>query len=90
MGGSLAPVRVAGFTWNGWQPSAVYAMSRVLEKAGINPPRSEAEVHMLIEALEDLESEGVLQDLSTSNKGWGITSGAKGDISLSVGFKVGF
>lgn len=25
MGGSLAPVRVAGFTWNGWQPSAVYA-----------------------------------------------------------------
>jgi len=65
-------------------------MSRVLEKAGINPPRSEAEVHMLIEALEDLESEGVLQDLSTSNKGWGITSGAKGDISLSVGFKVGF
>ncbi|WP_372972489.1 hypothetical protein, partial [Marinobacter sp.] len=27
MGGSLAPVRVAGFTWNGWQPSAVYADS---------------------------------------------------------------
>jgi type I restriction enzyme M protein len=26
MGGSLAPVRVAGFTWNGWQPSAVYAV----------------------------------------------------------------
>jgi len=26
MGGSLAPVRVAGFTWNGWQPSAVYAL----------------------------------------------------------------
>jgi hypothetical protein len=25
MGGSLAPVRVAGFRWNGWQPSAVYA-----------------------------------------------------------------
>ena len=25
MGGSLALVRVAGFTWNGWQPSAVYA-----------------------------------------------------------------
>jgi len=65
-------------------------MSRILERAGINTPRSEAEVHMLIEALEDLESEGVLQDLSTSNKGWGITSGAKGDISLSVGFKVGF
>jgi hypothetical protein len=27
MGGSLAPVRVAGFRWNGWQPSAVYAVS---------------------------------------------------------------
>ena len=27
MGGSLAPVRVAGFTWNGWQPSAVYAVA---------------------------------------------------------------
>jgi adenine-specific DNA-methyltransferase len=27
MGGSLAPVRVAGFRWNGWQPSAVYAQS---------------------------------------------------------------
>jgi len=26
MGGSLAPVRVAGFRWNGWQPSAVYAL----------------------------------------------------------------
>jgi hypothetical protein len=26
MGGSLAPVRVAGFTWNRWQPSAVYAV----------------------------------------------------------------
>ncbi|MEP4391905.1 hypothetical protein, partial [Marinobacter sp.] len=26
MGGSLAPIRVAGFTWNGWQPSAVYAI----------------------------------------------------------------
>jgi|GEM_PF-6013705 len=26
MGGSLAPVRVAGFTWNGWQSSAVYAV----------------------------------------------------------------
>ena len=26
MGGSLAPVRVAGFRWNGWQPSAVYAV----------------------------------------------------------------
>ncbi|MCL1481108.1 MULTISPECIES: hypothetical protein [unclassified Marinobacter] len=25
MGGSFAPVRVAGFRWNGWQPSAVYA-----------------------------------------------------------------
>jgi hypothetical protein len=25
MGGSFAPVRVAGFTWNGWQASAVYA-----------------------------------------------------------------
>jgi len=25
MGGSLAPVWVAGFTWNGWQPLAVYA-----------------------------------------------------------------
>jgi len=30
MGGSLAPVRVAGFTWNGWQPSAVYACKRLL------------------------------------------------------------
>jgi hypothetical protein len=29
MGGSLAPVRVAGFRWNGWQSSAVYAASRV-------------------------------------------------------------
>ena len=29
MGGSLAPVRVAGFRWNGWQPSAVYAIDRV-------------------------------------------------------------
>jgi len=28
MGGSLAPVRVAGFRWNGWQPSAVYAKTR--------------------------------------------------------------
>jgi len=28
MGGSLAPVRMAGFTWNGWQPSAVYAHVR--------------------------------------------------------------
>jgi len=27
MGGSLAPVRVAGFRWNGWQPSAVYAFA---------------------------------------------------------------
>ena len=25
MGGSFAPVRVAGFKWNGWQASAVYA-----------------------------------------------------------------
>ena len=25
MGGSFAPVWVAGFTWNGWQASAVYA-----------------------------------------------------------------
>ncbi len=25
VGGSFAPVRVAGFTWNGWQASAVYA-----------------------------------------------------------------
>ena len=25
MGGSFAPVRVAGFKWNGWQTSAVYA-----------------------------------------------------------------
>ena len=25
MGGSFAPVWVAGFTWNGWQTSAVYA-----------------------------------------------------------------
>jgi D-alanyl-lipoteichoic acid acyltransferase DltB (MBOAT superfamily) len=25
MGGSFAPVRVAGFRWNGWQTSAVYA-----------------------------------------------------------------
>ncbi|KXS53153.1 MAG: hypothetical protein AWU57_2472, partial [Marinobacter sp. T13-3] len=31
MGGSLAPVRVAGFTWNGWQPSAVYAVRRYFE-----------------------------------------------------------
>jgi len=29
MGGSLAPVWVAGFTWNGWQPSAVYAPNYV-------------------------------------------------------------
>ena len=29
MGGSLAPVRVAGFTWNGWQPSAVYAINKI-------------------------------------------------------------
>jgi len=29
VGGSLAPVRVAGFRWNGWQPSAVYARSAV-------------------------------------------------------------
>ncbi len=28
MGGSLAPVRVAGFRWNRWQPSAVYATRR--------------------------------------------------------------
>src|SRR5690554_1553041 len=28
MGRSLAPVRVAGFTWNGWKPSAVYATRR--------------------------------------------------------------
>ncbi|GBO90465.1 hypothetical protein MSSD14B_41330 [Marinobacter salsuginis] len=34
MGGSLAPVRVAGFTWNGWQPSAVYAgIGRITQKA---------------------------------------------------------
>jgi hypothetical protein len=26
MGGSFAPVRVAGFRWNGWQTSAVYAI----------------------------------------------------------------
>jgi len=32
MGGSLAPVRVAGFTWNGWQPSAVYAVFCILSK----------------------------------------------------------
>jgi flagellar biosynthesis GTPase FlhF len=31
MGGSLAPVRVAGFRWNGWQPSAVYATSLTIE-----------------------------------------------------------
>tara|TARA_B100000749_G_scaffold279085_1_gene271109 strand:+ start:10627 stop:11184 length:558 start_codon:yes stop_codon:yes gene_type:complete len=31
MGGSLAPVRVAGFTWNGWQPSAVYAAEQILQ-----------------------------------------------------------
>jgi hypothetical protein len=30
MGGSLAPVRVAGFTWNGWQPSAVYAVDALV------------------------------------------------------------
>ncbi len=27
LGGSFAPVRVAGFKWNGWQASAVYAPS---------------------------------------------------------------
>jgi len=32
MGGSLAPVRVAGFTWNGWQPSAVYAPGAVVSR----------------------------------------------------------
>ncbi len=26
LGGSFAPVRVAGFKWNGWQASAVYAV----------------------------------------------------------------
>ena len=32
MGGSFAPVRVAGFRWNGWQTSAVYAgIQRVTE-----------------------------------------------------------
>ncbi len=28
LGGSFAPVRVAGFKWNGWQASAVYAHLR--------------------------------------------------------------
>ncbi len=35
MGGSLAPVRVAGFTWNGWQPSAVYAHWGEMENFGL-------------------------------------------------------
>ncbi len=29
LGGSFAPVRVAGFKWNGWQASAVYASLKV-------------------------------------------------------------
>jgi len=39
MGGSLAPVRVAGFTWNGWQPSAVYA-DGYLQKTTVFPGQS--------------------------------------------------
>ena len=31
MGGSFAPVRVAGFRWNGWQTSAVYAEAALAE-----------------------------------------------------------
>ncbi len=31
LGGSFAPVRVAGFKWNGWQASAVYADQCVIE-----------------------------------------------------------
>ncbi len=30
LGGSFAPVRVAGFKWNGWQASAVYALFQPL------------------------------------------------------------
>ncbi len=43
LGGSFAPVRVAGFKWNGWQASAVYARSSYflgvhLHRLGFNSP----------------------------------------------------
>jgi|GEM_PF-723687 len=51
MGGSLAPVRVAGFTWNGWQPSAVYATGASLGRSTIFPdhiPEANVSQHVTI------------------------------------------
>ncbi len=47
LGGSFAPVRVAGFKWNGWQASAVYAFMNS-EVNGIRKPRHQCTVNGLV------------------------------------------
>jgi len=58
MGGSLAPVRVAGFTWNGWQPSAVYApLIYVRDRLGHSSiTTTEKYLHFLDDIEDDLRT----------------------------------
>ena len=56
MGGSFAPVRVAGFRWNGWQPSAVYAILPKTVRFGVflQPQRRNHALVACIALLSDL------------------------------------
>jgi len=84
MGGSLAPVRVAGFTWNGWQPSAVYALKeqkeaeslelgrKLLEKSlnGINFSWKDISQEQIQKVLEHNQCETVDSLLRTIGAGY--------------------
>jgi hypothetical protein len=57
MGGSLAPVRVAGFRWNGWQPSAVYAVGITSAHLGYTRLLRETVLASEIESIKEQKAE---------------------------------
>ncbi|WP_412536137.1 polysaccharide biosynthesis protein [Marinobacter sp. MIT932201] len=81
MGGSLAPVRVAGFTWNGWQPSAVYAHKRLISVF--------ADVAVLFFALWAAFSLRLDQQFWVPDRGQLIVSGLTVAITIAVFVKLG-
>ncbi|MET4028486.1 hypothetical protein ABIE59_004037, partial [Marinobacter sp. MBR-99] len=93
MGGSLAPVRVAGFTWNGWQPSAVYAalpaFISLTDWSSLLPSSSALRVSLLIfqyltNRLQDMRGYVLLEGLLVDHQQPDLTISQPGEEGTSL------